>query len=78
MARIQGVQKGGLLARLTFFISRLKYGKVVTPLRLHARSTPVLWGMGQMQAGELLAGALSRELKLLAQLRVAWRVGCPF
>lgn len=78
MARIKGEQKGGLLARLAFLVSRWRLGKVITPLRIHALSTPVLWGMTQMMSGQDKACALPRRLKLLAQLRVAYRVGCPF
>ncbi|MGE0492184.1 MAG: hypothetical protein AB7S38_23435 [Vulcanimicrobiota bacterium] len=79
MARMQGLTRGGgLLARISFLFTHWRMGKVVTPLRIHALSTGVLWGMTQMQTGQELASKLSRRLKLLAQLRVAWLVGCPF
>lgn len=79
MARMRGLTRGGgLWARISFLFTRWRMGKVVTPLRIHALSTGVLWGMTQMQAGQELAGKLPRRLKLLAQLRVAWSVGCPF
>ncbi len=78
MSRLEGVKKGGWFARLVFQVSRWKLGKVVTPLRIHAYSTPVLFGFGQMQTALEAAKTLDPKLKLLAQLRVAQRIGCPF
>jgi hypothetical protein len=50
MARIKGVISGGsLLARIAFFLTRRKVGRVVTPVRIHALHTPILYGYGQME-----------------------------
>ena len=79
MARITGVEKGGsLLARFSSFMSRRMVGRVVRPVKVHALSTPALWGFGQM---ELVQGKLRRvpkELLALALGLAARRIGCPF
>lgn len=78
MARIQGKRGGGLYARLAYWVSRLTLGRVIEPLRIHAHSAPALWGMTQMQASQKAAKRLDPRLKLLAQVRVAQLVDCPF
>ena len=50
MARIEGITKGGsLLARIAFFFSKRKVGKVTTPLRIQALHTQILTGYGLME-----------------------------
>ena len=79
MARIQGVAGGGsLLARVAFFMSRRKLGRVVRPVRVHALSPPLLLGYGQMETGQGKAKSFPPAVKALAKVRVARRVGGPF
>ena len=79
MARIEGLQRGGgLLARLAFWLTRRKVGRVVTPVRLHALHSAVLFGYGQMELAQEKSKRVPADLKALGQVRVALRVGCPF
>jgi hypothetical protein len=79
MARIAGVERGGsLLARIAFFLSRRRLGRVVRPLRIHALSSRLLFGYGQMEQAQLGMKRCPADLRSLASVRVAMRVGCPF
>jgi len=79
MARIDGVESGGsLLARVAFFLTRRKIGRVVKPVRIHALHTRLLSGYGQMELAQEKASLLPSGLKSLACVRVAQRIGCPF
>ncbi len=79
MARIDGVQSGGsLLARIAFFLTRRKVGRVVKPVRVHALHTRLLTGYGQMELAQDKARRLPAALKSLAGVRAAQRIGCPF
>jgi len=79
MARIEGVTKGGsLLARVAFFFSRRKVGRVVKPVQIHALHTRILLGYGQMEMAQEKARRVPSVVKALAQVQVARRIGCPF
>ncbi len=79
MARIEGVTEGGsLLARLAFWVSRRKLGRVVKPVRVHALHTRLLQGFGAMEQAQGKAASVPATTKLLAEVLVAMRVGCPF
>ena len=79
MARIQGVERGGsLLARIAFFMTKRKVGRVVRPVRIHALHTKLLMGYGQMEQSQAGAKRVPAALKLLGQVRIALRIGCPF
>ena len=79
MSWITGVNRGGtILARLAFFFTRRKVGRVIRPVRVHALHSRLLFGYGQMEMAQEKADKIPSELKLLAQIRVAMRVGCPF
>ena len=79
MPRIMGVTKGGsLLARLAFWATKRKVGRVVRPVRVHALSGPILFGLGAMETGQEKARRVPETAKMLASLRVATRIGCPF
>ena len=79
MSRINGITRGGsLIARIVFFFSKRKVGKVTNPIRIMALNTPILWGYGQMELGQEKAKGVSHTIKLLADLRIATLVGCPF
>jgi hypothetical protein len=79
VARISGVVKGGSLpARLAFFVSRRKAGRVIEPVRIHALHTRLLLGYGQMEMAQQKSGAVPATVKSLAEIRIAMRIGCPF
>lgn len=66
-----------LFARVAYFVSRRRYGKVVTPLTVYARHTPTLLASGAMEL-TLDQSKLPADLIHLVQLRAAMRIGCPF
>jgi len=79
MARIAGVETGGsLLARIAFFLTKRKLGRVVRPVRIHALHGKLLMGYGQMEQSQDKARRVPAQLKLLGQVRIALRIGCPF
>ncbi len=79
MSRIAGVTEGGSwLARIAFFLTRRRVGKVIRPVRVHAMHTRLLVGYGQMEMAQDKARRLPAGLKSLAQVRAAMRIGCPF
>ena len=79
MSRIDGVTRGGsLFARIAFFLTRRKVGRVIKPVRVHALHTTVLLGYGQMELAQEKAKRLPAALKSLGQILVATRIGCPF
>jgi len=79
VARIEGVIRGGsLLARVVFWMSRRKLGRVIGPLRVHALHTRLLAGVGSMETAQEKASTVPTTVKVLAEVLVAMRVGCPF
>ena len=79
MSRINGItRRGSLIARIVFFFSKRKVGKVTSPIRTMALNTPILWGYGQMELAQEKAKKVSHKIKMLADLRIATLVGCPF
>ena len=79
MARIEGITKGGsLFAQISFFFSKRKVGKVTIPLRIRALHSQLLKGYGLMELAQDKAKKVSGAIKILAQVRVATLIGCPF
>ena len=79
MSRISGLDRGrSIFARLVFFISRRKLGRVIRPIRVHALHPRIFSGYGRMELAQQRANKVPAHIKSLAQIRVATRVGCPF
>ncbi len=79
MARINGVEKGGsVLARIAFFMTRKKVGRVIRPVRIHALHSRLLMRYGQMESAQMKAGKVPVAMKTLGSIRIAMRIGCPF
>lgn len=79
MARLEGVQRGGgFLARVAFFLTRRKVGRVIQPVRVHALHSRLLLGYGQMEQAQEKAQLVPAALKTLASLYAAKQIGCPF
>ena len=79
MARIEGVTSGGsLLARIAFFFTRRKVGRVIKPVRIHALHTRVLLGYAQMEMAQEKARRVPTVIKSLASILAAMNIGCPF
>jgi hypothetical protein len=80
MARIAGVEPGaaGLVARLAYWLTKRKVGRVVLPVKITAHHPRLLRAMGAMEMGQEAARSVAAPLKMLAQVKVAMLVGCPF
>jgi hypothetical protein len=83
-ARIEGAEAAqhglfaGMFVRLVYWATRRKVGRVTTPMRIKGHHPRVLFGNAMMEAADLGSRAAPPALKLLAQLRAASLVGCPF
>ena len=84
MARISGAEPGkqglvsGLFTRIAYALTKRKVGRVVTPVRIVAHHTRLLWSYAQMEQSMMSSHLVDAALKDLAQLRAATLVGCPF
>ena len=79
MARLEGVTRPGpSLVAVIFGAVRRRLGRVPRPLRIHALAPRLLRGYVGMEAAQEKLAAVPRDLKKLAQVRAALRIGCPF
>jgi hypothetical protein len=84
MARLAPADLGRLgfisriYARIVFWITKRKLGRVVMPLRVVARHPALLRGYVGMEQAQLKSRFMDSRLKCLAELRVASLIGCPF
>ena len=67
-----------VLAKASYAYSRRKYGLVLGPLKRYAHHDSILWGTGQMEVALGRSHLVPAHLKVLGDLRIAMRVGCPF
>ncbi len=80
MARIEGVvaNKAGLIARFAYWMSKRRLGRVIEPIRINAHHPRILRAMAGMEMGQEAAKSVPVGLKMLAQVKVAMMIGCPF
>jgi hypothetical protein len=80
MARIEGVppRRAGLLVRLVYRLSRRMIGKVPEPLAIAAHNGWILQGYTGYEFALGRARRVDARLKVLAELKAAALVGCPF
>ncbi len=80
MPRIQGISPHtrNPLLRLLFWLIRQQTGAVPAPLLGYARSGAVLAAMVGLEIGMQRTRRLDKRLVMLAELRAASLVGCPF
>ena len=80
MARIPGVpaERAGLFARLVYRFSKRTLGKVVEPLAVTAHDGAMLAGYSAFEFFLGRARLVDAKLKVLAELKAAALVGCPF
>ncbi len=80
MTRIPGVEQkdAGLLARILYFLTRRRLGRVITPIKLYAHHPRLLRAYAHMELGQDAAKTVEPALKTLAGIEVARRIGCPF
>jgi len=76
--------EAGWLTRLVYGFVRRKFVKLtgkdrlIEPVKVAAHHPRILRALGQMEGGLAAAQSVPAELKLLASLRAAMLIGCPF
>jgi len=80
MARIRGVEanEAGLFTRFLYWMTRRKVGRVILPLKITAHQPRLLFAVGGMEMGQQGLRSLDAKLKVLAEIKAATLVGCPF
>jgi hypothetical protein len=80
VARIEGVQtrNAGLFVGLVYWLTRRRLGRLITPVQITAHHPRLLRAVGAMEMGQAAARSVDASLKMLAQIKVAMLVGCPF
>ena len=86
MSHLKGVEpnEAGWFTRLAYWLVRRKFLKLtgedrlVEPVKVSAHHPRLFRAIGQMEGGMAAARCVPDELKLLACLRAATLVGCPF
>ena len=78
MARIAGVERGGLLVRLAYRVANRRFGQVPEPMTVWAHSPRLLLTQAVFEAGVDRWRHLDRVLRDLATLRAAQVIGCPW
>ncbi|HVA51558.1 MAG TPA: hypothetical protein VNH11_34775 [Pirellulales bacterium] len=86
MSRMKGIEpnEAGWLTRLVYWFVRRKFVKLtgkdrlIEPVKVSAHHSRLFRAIGQMEGGLAAARSLPAELKLLASLRAATLIGCPF
>ena len=80
MARIEGVsaEKAGWLLRFAYRVARRMVGKVPAPLTVAAHHGWVFRGYSAYEFAIGRARLIDRRLKILAEIKAAALIGCPF
>ena len=86
MAYMKGIEPAaaGLFTRLVYWFVRRKFGKLtgqkrlIEPVKVAAHHPRLLRALGQMEGGLGGARSVPTKLKLLASLKAAMLIGCPF
>ena len=86
MAYMKGVEpsEAGWFTRLIYWFVRRQIGKLtgknrlIEPVKVAAHHPRLLRAIGQMEGGLEAARSIPAELKLLASIRAAMLIGCPF
>jgi hypothetical protein len=86
MSYMQGIKptEAGWFTRLVYWLMRRKLRKLtgkarlIEPITVAAHHPRLFRAIGQMEGGLAAAQTVPDELKLLASLRVATLIGCPF
>ena len=80
MARIRGVEQeeAGPFTKFSYFMTKRKLGRVITPITITAHHPRLLRAYAHMELGQEAAKTVPAQLKALVQVKVAMMVGCPF
>lgn len=68
----------GWFARLVYFITRRKLGRVPESVKVLHRNPAIMIAVGGYESALERASQVPARLKSLAEVRVALYVGCPF
>jgi hypothetical protein len=83
---MKGVEpaQAGWFTQLVYWFVRRQFGKLtgrkrlIEPVKIAAHHPRLLKAIGQMEGGQEAARSVPVGLKLLASLRAALLIGCPF
>jgi len=80
MARIRGVEanEAGFFTRFLYWMTRRQVGRVILPFKITAHQPRLLFAMGGMEMSEHALRTVEAKLKVLASIKAATLVGCPF
>ena len=78
MARIEGVERGGLMVRLAYAVARRRFGQVPEPMTLWAHSPAVLLGVAGFESAVERWRAVDGPTRSLVVLRCAQVIDCPW
>ena len=80
MARASGLEKNQAPWHLRWFygVMRKMFGKDLTPAKIQMRAPGIVWGGILMQVALDKKRRVSLRYIMLAKVRTAARVGCPF
>jgi hypothetical protein len=67
-----------LFARIVYWFAKRRLGRVPLPVRIHAVHGRLFQGYARMELAQDKARRVPFDVKALASIRVAMRVGCPF
>ena len=76
--RIAPPRRIGLVARVVFFLTRRKVGKVPTPMQVMAHQPALLMGYARMELAQTKMSRVAGSLKSLASIRTSTLLGCPY
>ena len=78
MARIEPAARAGWFARLGYWFSMRRFGRVAEPLAVAAHHGAIVFGYSTYELALDRARLVDKRLKTLASLKAAALVGCPF
>ena len=78
MARIDGVERGGLLVRLAYRVARRRFGQVPEPLTLWAHSPRMMLSVVGFESAAERWRPLDPVTRSLVVLRTAQVIDCPW
>lgn len=86
MARMNGIEpnQAGFVNRIIYWLARRKVGKLtgnarlIEPLKITAHHPRLLKGFGMMEMAQDSARSIPAPLKVMASVKAAMLVGCPF
>jgi hypothetical protein len=80
MPRIAGIepQQANLFTRFAYWMTKRQIGRLIEPLKVTALQPRLLWASGQMEYAQHKMHSVEETLKVLASIKVATLIGCPF